>query len=136
MKKILLLIAISSMIFGCSDESESKQLITGEIVGQWKLIYAHARGWDSYISDESAKNIVYNFSSNGILSVSGDQIGPHPNGEHNYSFSEETLTIGEQNFESLIVRIGNDKWLCSFSDGQMSLSELDSDGGSLTFVKK
>jgi hypothetical protein len=55
---------------------------------------------------------------------------------YNYSFGEETLTIGGQNYESLIVRIGNQKWLYSFSDGQMRLSELDSNGGSLTFVKK
>jgi hypothetical protein len=136
MKKFFLLIAITSMIFGCSDEDESNQLITGEIVGQWKLIKEHARAWDSHISDVSAKNIVYNFKSNGILRVSGEQIGPYKNGQYKFSFGEETLTIGGQNYESLIVRIGNQKWLYSISEGQMSLIELDGDGGSLTFVKK
>jgi hypothetical protein len=135
MKKFFLLLAISSMIFGCSKEDEPNQIITGEIVGQWKLIKVHARAWDSHITDLSAKNIVYNFISNGILLVSGGQTGRHTNGQHKYSFGEETLTIGGQNFESLIVRIGNQKWASSFSDGQMSLIELDSDGGSLTFVK-
>jgi hypothetical protein len=136
LKKLFLLIAISSLILGCSDEDESNPIITGEIVGQWKMIYTHARAWDSHISDVSAKNIVYNFKSNGILLVSGDQIGRHTNDQHKYSFGEETLTIGGQNYERMIVRIGNQKWSSSFSDGQMSLMELDSDGGSLTFVKK
>ena len=59
MKKFFLMIAISSMIVSCSDENKSTQKITGEIVGQWKLIYRHSNPWSSYISDESSKNIVY-----------------------------------------------------------------------------
>jgi hypothetical protein len=134
MKKLFLLIAISSILFGCSDENEPKQTeVVGEIVGQWKLIYVHQHSWDSYISDEAAKNIVCNFKSNGILDVSAET-ALLKKGQHNYSFGEETLTIGGQSFETQVVTIRGRKWLYSFSDGQMSISELDSDGGTLTFV--
>lgn len=130
-----LLIAICSMSFGCSDENETNQTeVVGEIVGLWKLIYVHQRSWDSYISDESAKNIVYNFRSNGILDVNAET-ALLKKGQHNYSFGEETLTIGGQSFETQVVTIKNQKWLYSFSNGQMSISELDSNGGTLTFVK-
>jgi len=120
------------MVLGCSDENESNQTeVIGEIVGQWKLIYVHQRSVDSYISDVSTENIVYNFKSNGILA----QTTLLKQGQYNYSFGDETLTIGGQTFETQVVTIKNQKWLYSFSDGQMSISELDSDGGSLTFVK-
>jgi len=135
MKKFLLLIVISSMIFGCSEENEPNQTeVVGEIVAQWKLIYVHQRSWDSYISDVSAKNIVYNFKSNGILDVSAETV-LLKKGQHNYSFGEETLIIGGQNFETQVVTIENQKWIYSFSNGQMTISELHSDGGTLTFVK-
>lgn len=135
MKVSFLLIAICSMIFGCSDEDEPNQAeVVGEIVGQWKLIYVHQRSWDSYISDESAKNVVYNFKSNGILDVNAET-ALLKKGQHNYSFAEETLSIGGQSFETHVVTIENQKWLYSFSKGQMSINEMDSDGGTLTFVR-
>lgn len=136
MRKIFLLIAISLMILSCSDESASNQTITGEIVGKWKLVYRHPQAFASHIFDESAKNIVYDFTSNGILVVNGDKTGPHANGQYSYSFSEETITVGEQNYESFAVRIGEQKWLCYFSDDEMNLREPDGDYGSLTFIKK
>lgn len=52
------------MILGCSNDIE-----TNQIVGQWKLIYRQSNPWSNFISDESAKNIVYDFKSNGILIV-------------------------------------------------------------------
>ena len=135
MKKFFIMIAISSIAFGCSDDNEPNQReVVGDIVGQWKLIYVHQRSWDSFISDVSSKNILYNFKSNGILDVSAETT-LLTKGQYNYSFGEETLVIGGQSFETQVVTIENQKWLYSFSDGQMSLSELDNDGGSLTFVK-
>lgn len=135
MKTFFLLIAISAMVVGCSEQHEPNQKeVVGEIVGQWKLIAVHQRIWDSYIADESAKNIVYNFKSNGILDVSAETT-LLKNGQHSYSFGEETITIGVQSFEAEVVTIENQKWLYSFSDGQLRISQLDNDGGSLTFVK-
>ena len=136
MKKLLLLITISAMSFGCADENEPNQIeVVGEIVGMWNLKYVHLHSWDSYIADESAKNIVYHFQSNGILDVSGETalLGK---GKHTYSFGEETITIDGQKYETLAVNIGMKKWLCSFSDEQMIISELNANGGSLTFTKE
>lgn len=124
------------MLLGCSDNNESNNIVVGEIVGQWKLIYVHERSWDSYISDTSAKNIVYNFKSNGTLVVISEQPAPHKEGQHNYSFAEETIIIGGESFESFVVKIGDEKWLYSSSEEQMSISQLDNEGGTLTFVRK
>lgn len=135
MKKLFSLVAISLIVFGCSDENELNQTeVTGEIVGQWKLMYLHQHAWDSHISDVSADNIMYDFKSNGILDVAAETV-LLKKGQHNYSFGEETLTIGGQVFETEVVTIKNQKWLYSFSDGQMRISEFDGDGGSLTFIK-
>jgi hypothetical protein len=135
MKQLLLLITFSSMIFGCAEEKEpNRPEVVGEIVGQWKLIYVHQRSWDSYIADVSANNIVYNFRSNGILDVNAETVLLEK-GQHDYSFEEETLIIDGQSFETQVVTIKNRRWLCSFSNGEMSISELDNDGGTLTFVR-
>jgi hypothetical protein len=136
MKKFFLLIVISSIIVACSDENEPNQIrVAGDIVGQWKLIYLHQRSWDSFISDVSTKSIIYNFKSNGILDV-GAETTLLNKGQYNYTFGEETLIIGGQSFETQVVTIEKQKWLYSFSDGQMRLSEFDNDGGTLTFVKQ
>ncbi len=135
MKNFFIMIAISSIAFGCSDDNEPNQReVVGDIVGQWKLIYVHQHSWDSFISDVSSKSILYNFKSNGILDVRAETT-LLKKGQYNYSFGEEILVIDGQSFETQIVTIENQKWLYSFSDGQMSLSVLDNNGGSLTFVK-
>lgn len=135
MKKLFLWIAIGSMAFGCADDNGPNPTdVVGEIVGQWKLIYVHERSWDSYIADVSAKNIVFYFRPNGILEGT-EGTALLAKGRHRYSFGEEMITIGEEDHETLIVKIGDLKWFYSFSDGQMNISQFDSDGGSLTFVK-
>lgn len=131
-KKLLLLAAISSVMLCCSDEDESAR-VAGAIVGQWQLIHVHERSWDSHLSDESAKNIVYDFKANGILDVSGAcaliEKGQYP-------YREETLTLGGQPYKTPVVTMAGRRWIYSFSDGHMTIVELDSDGGTLTFVRK
>lgn len=134
MKKLLLLFAISSVFVCCSDERESPEIV-GEIVGRWKLVHVHERSWDSHVSDESAKNIVYDFGSNGILVVNGESALIRK-GRYNYTFQEETLTIGGQRYQTPIVTIASRRWMYSLSNGYMRILELDDDGGTLTFVKK
>lgn len=134
MKKLPLLFVISSVFVCCSDERASPEIV-GEIVGQWKLVHVHERSWDSHVSDESAKNIVYDFRSNGILEVNRES-ALLKEGRYDYTFQVETLTIGGQRYQTPIVTIANRRWMYSLSNGYMIITESDDDGGTLTFVKK
>lgn len=130
-KRHFLLIVISLMILSCSNDNETTQ-----IVGQWKLIYRHSNPWSSYIADESAKNIVYDFKSNGILIVTGNQSAPHTDGQHNYFFGEDILGGLSSDPKIVLVKIDGEKWTYNLSSGQMMLSQGYLDGESLTFARK
>jgi hypothetical protein len=131
MKRLFLLIAISLIVFGCSDDNK-----TNQIVGQWKLIFRHSNPRSSYVSDESAKNIVYDFKSNGVLIVTGNQSAPHTDGQHNYFFGEDILGGLPSDPRILLVKIDGGKWTYNLSGGQMVLSQGYLDGETITFVRK
>ena len=137
MKRLFCLIALSSMVLSCSKDSEPHraEIYPAQIIGHWKLIYFHARPWDSYVHNFTDDNIIYTFEPAGILVVNGDgQQVPHADGKHHYFFDEGI--IDGQNEKGVTVKIDDQEWLCSFVDGQLRISQTHVDGEALVFIRE
>lgn len=137
MKKILFLIMIIVAISSCSkgDDSSSNQ-----IIGEWKLIEAKFYGLEGGNSSESSidysnENIIYDFQSNGTLTVSGGENVGYSNGEYEYFFGEDHLG-GMNDPEILLVKINESKWTYDLTNGKMTLGQSYVDGSDLVFERK
>lgn len=137
MKKILILLLTIATISSCSNDDDSSH---NPVTGEWKLIEAKFHGLEGGNSlegsiDYSNLNIIYDFQSNGSLTVSGGDNAGHPNGTYEYYFGEERLeSISDS--ELLIVEIDESKWIYTFTNEKMYLGLSYVDGPDLVFEKK
>lgn len=133
MKKILILIITIVTLSSCSNDDS----INDQIVGEWKLTSTVCCFFEGgKTTDYSDENIIYNFQSNGILTVTGGQNIEYPNGEYNYFFGKDYLGGDTSDPKVLLIKIDNNKWTYNLTDGIMTLSMSYIDGPILHFERK
>ncbi|MGB2174816.1 MAG: hypothetical protein ACPH06_07855 [Flavobacteriaceae bacterium] len=124
MKKIIILILSIGIFTSCSIDNDSTTI--NEIIGEWKLVEARMFDFSTNATiDYSNENIVYNFQTNQILTVSGgDNVG-HLNGDYEYFFGKDYLGGSSSTEEEMIllVKINSSKWTYSMTNGQMILGK-------------
>ena len=135
MKKFILLLLTIGLFSNCSNDDDNQT--NSEIVGEWKLTKAIFISQTVEEIDYTDQNIVYNFHSNGVLSVSGGANAGYPIGEYEYIFGEDYLTGSPNPGEPMIVlvKIGNAKWTYDFTNGQMKIGQSYVDGPDLVFER-
>jgi hypothetical protein len=134
MKKILIIILGIALLSSCSDNNDIQN---NQIIGEWKLLEAKIFGFGGQSStDYSNENIVYNFQSNGILKVTGDQNVIHPSGEYDYFYGEDYLGGGTSDPKILLVKINESKWTYNLTNGKMTIGQSYVDGVDLVFKRK
>ena len=135
MKNIIVFLLIGILATNCSkDDNDYSQ-----IVGNWKLVESKFYGLEGGTSSEgsidySNENIFYNFKTNGILIVTGQENVGYTNGEYEYSFENDHFGDGNDP-PILFVEINNSKWTYNFSKGKMTLGKSYVDGPDLIFKK-
>ena len=137
MKKILILIVAIVTMSSCSNDDDFS---TKQIVAEWKLMEAKFYGLQGGNSSEgsidySDKNIIYNFHSDGTLTVSGGENAGYSNGEYEYFFGEDHLG-GINDPKTLLVKINESKWSYDLRNGKMTLGKSHVDGPNLVFERK
>ena len=136
MRKIfLLLITVATLISCSSDDS-----ISDQITGEWKLMSATIIDFtiNPPTIDYSNDNIIYNFRSNGTLTVSGEENVGYTEGDYEYFFGKDYLGGGQPNpgeSKILVVDINSTKWTYDLTDGIMTLSITYIDGPLLRFER-
>lgn len=135
-KNIILILSIG-IFTSCSNDNDSTTI--NEIKGEWKLVEARIIGFSTNDTiDYSNENIIYNFQTNQILTVTGgDNVG-YPNGDYEYFFGKDYLGGSSSPGEEMIllVKINSSKWTYSMTNGQMILGSSYIDGPNLIFERK
>lgn len=121
----------------CSNDDDSS---SNQIVGVWKLIEAKFYGLEEGSSTEglidySDKNIIYDFQTNGTLTVSGGENAGYTNGVYDYIFGKDHLG-GSNDPEILLVTINESKWTYDLTNGKMTLGQSYVDGPDLILESK
>jgi len=138
MKKIVILILTIATFSSCSNDDDS---LSNQITAEWKLIeakfYVPEGGNPSEGSiDYSNENIIYDFQSNGTLTVSGGDNAGYYNGNYEYFFGEDYLGGGTNEPKILLVTIDQSKWTYDLTNGKMTLGLSHVDGPDLVFERK
>lgn len=136
MKKIWTLFIFGFLISGCSNDNE----ISNQLIGKWKLLEAKFYGLEGGNSSQGSidytdDNIIYNFKSNGILIVTGEENAGYTSGEYEYFFEEDYLG-GNSDPEEMLVKINNSIWTYDLTNGKMTLGQSYVDGPDLIFERK
>lgn len=137
MKKVYILLLTLATLSSCSNDDDNSQ--TSEIVAQWKLVEAKLSGFEGGNSsngsiDYSNQNIIYNFTANGTLIVTGEEHIGYSNGEYQYFFGEDHLGTSSDP-QILLVKINQLKWTYDFTNERMTLGQSYVDGSDLVFEK-
>ncbi len=136
MKKLFCLIVFTTTIFSCSNTDVISE---NQIIGEWKLIEAKipkAAGVNSSTGsiDYSNNDIIYNFKSNNILTVSGGTNVGYPNGNYDYFWGEDYLSTTTDP-KILLVKINESKWIYNLINEKMILEKSYIDGPDLVFER-
>lgn len=134
---ILLLFFIGA---GCKENEQECPPVAVEgpeddVVGKWKQIKGETVFYQSQIVDYSFNNIVYNFKSDGTLSINSDIDNPigYNTGEYVYEFSQHSL-YGNID-EKYTLKIDKKNWACSITGSNLVLNNAYLDGPILYFVR-
>lgn len=134
---ILLLLFVGT---GCKENEQKCTTVAVEgpeddVVGKWKQVKGKTVFDKSQIVDYSCNNIIYNFKSDGSLSINSDIDNPigYNSGEYIYEFSQHSLY--ENIDENYTLKIDNSNWACSISGSNMVLNNAPLDGPILYFVR-
>ena len=134
MTRILLILLTITSLISCSKSDDSNE--NEHFFGEWKLNRADLHGFEGTKTfDYSNDNIIYNFRSNGILTVTGAENVGYPSGEYSYYFGKDYLGDGTNGSKTLLVNIESSKWIYNFIDGEMVLVQSYNDGPNLIFIK-
>ncbi|WP_304344246.1 hypothetical protein [Chryseobacterium koreense] len=140
MKYAFLFFLAFTFLISCRKEDETP---TNKIAGEYKLVQTKSiftTTGEPIIVDYSQQNIIYNFSKNNVLTVSGsDNYGYNP-GTYPYEFKHDylsgtPLTDAEIKIDFVLIG-GGSKMLFSSSGNQMKLISSYVDGTDLIFEKK
>ncbi len=133
MKKYLLIL-ISILFIGCTDNDDS----VSPILGQWKLTIVEQNIFGGGgATNYTAQNIMYNFASNGNVTVSSDN-EIHTAGTHLYLYEYNYLSGNPSPGETqmYVVQINNTRWIYNLNGNTMSLDNGYVDGPKMYFVRQ
>lgn len=137
-RPIVIYIFFIATVLNCSSNDDSGTLNV-DITGEWKLIQARIFNFSGMaFIDYSQENIVYNFTSNGELVVTGGDNAGYPNGMYNYIFELDYLSNSENpdGQQIPIVKIESTKWTHILENDEMILGTSYVDGPDLVFIRK
>jgi len=134
---ILLLLFVGA---GCNENEQKCTTIAVEgpennVIGKWKQVKGKTVFDKPQIVDYSCNNIIYNFKSDGSLSIYSDIDNPigYNSGEYIYEFS--LYSLYENIDENYTLKIENSSWACGISGSNMVLNNTPLDGPILYFVR-
>lgn len=134
MKKYLLIL-ISILFIGCTDNDDA----VSPILGQWKLTIVEQNnlGGPGLVIDYSADNVIYNFGSNGNVIVSSNN-AIHTAGTHLYLYEYNYLSGNPSPDETqmYVVQINNTRWIYNLNGNTMSLDNGYVDGPKMYLVRQ
>ena len=139
LKTNIVLMLLVSIFSSCNDNVVSEEFEylnnSSKLLGKWKLVESESSGMGGTVStyDYSSHNFIYDFKSNGIVTISGPtDANVYPSsmiGDNSFSFEYNgdyiyQLEIGYSSFYSVY-----------FLSGKLNLDNRPLDGSVFRFVK-
>jgi len=135
-------IVLTMTCFFCSCTKKQNDECNGTIEGKWKLVKITVpftpTGPKSY--DYSKHDIVYEFDTNGILTVSVetgqiDWYGGHEKGEYSYSIIDESEAKEAVGANAFVLKIGTLYYSYNVNDKELIIDSSPLDGFVYYFIK-
>lgn len=141
------LVVILALLGGCQKEEKNeddlqcpvtvKEGADDDVIGKWKLVKATIIKLAYGISTEdySCSDIVYHFSEDGSLIISGVDDGMSVIGNGEYSFEFKDTKLYEHMEYDYTLEIGQLNIACGIHDNAMILDASPVDGNILYFIR-
>ncbi len=136
---VIMLLLAAGCFSSCSEKVNEKPNIdkSVSIIGKWKLVKVQVVFYNRDLYDYSHYNIIYEFKSNNVLTVSGetddiDTYRGHNIGEHVYSITDDDKVIPGS---SPVLKIDEIYSLFSISSKSLEISYAPLDGPIYFLIK-